>query len=438
MAPVDATASATAPELALASSPAVAAGAAPLNRFGLPHTEPAPAFPPPSAYPPPTGYTAPGNVPVPSARADHEPAEGAMLSRRAVALVAIAIGVGAVGMGVSYLIGRNQHLEPATAIRDALVLTLGVYIIVGALLVTQLVPGIKLRWTNGSPAAGVLIGASVGGVISAILLAVVSAASGHLSPDPRIVTLMSEGDVAHIAVTIAISCLMAPVIEEILFRGLLLESLRGKGLGAALSLSGIAFAVWHLNPAALKYYALMGGLLGFLYVKRGLVCSMAAHFTFNGVLTVAALAVVLSPGKTFTFADMSIHAPSGWGQHHATIPAGLASAFALEGPSESAVVVMEIPESISRSVTVSSIETALNSGAMSTYLPNYGTSLTDVREVRLPVGTAVEADVTVDGHSGNFVFVPRPTETVMVMFLSAGSEKAKADFPHMLDSLRVA
>ena len=361
-----------------------------------------------------------------------------MLSRRAVALVAVAIGVGAVGMAVSYVIGRNQHLEPATAIRDALVLTVGVYIIVGALLVTQIVPGIKLRWTNGSPATGVRIGASVGGVISATLLALVSAATGHLSPDPRVVTMMSEGDVAHIVVTIAISCLMAPFIEEILFRGLLLESLRGKGVLAAVSLSGIAFAVWHLNPAALRYYALMGALLGFLYVKRGLVCSMAAHFTFNGVLTVAALAVVLSPGKTFTFADVSIHAPSGWGQHHATIPAGPATAFALDGPSESAVVVMEFPASSLPPVTVSSIEAALNRGALSTFLPSYGTSLANVREVQLPLGTAVEADVTVEGHSGNFVFIPRQTETVMVMFLSAGSEKAKADFPRMLDSLRLA
>lgn len=358
-----------------------------------------------------------------------------MLSGRAVALVAISIGIGAVGMGVSYLLGRNQSLEPATAIRYALLLTLGVYVIVGGLLVTQLVPGIKLRWTNGSPAAGVLIGAGVGGVISAALLALVSAASGHLSPDPRIVTLMSEGDVAHIVVTVAISCLCAPLVEEILFRGLLLESLRGKGLGAALSLSGLAFAVWHLNPAALKYYAAMGILFGFLYVKRGLVCSMAAHFTFNGVLTVAALALVLSPGKTFAFSDVTIHAPSGWSHHHDAIPAGPYSAFSLEGPSESGVFIMELPDT--HSVTTTSIEDAMRDGAMSSYLPSDGTSLTNVREIKLPVGTAVEADVVVQGHSGNFVFIPRATETVAVMFISAGSEKAKADFPHMLDSLRV-
>ena len=378
----------------------------------------------------------PGYAQVPAQRHAVDRTDGSMLSRRALTLVAIAIGIGAVGMGISYVLGRNESLEPATYLRYALVLTLGVYVIVGGLLVTQLVPGIRLRWSTGSPATGVLVGAGVGGAISAVLLAIVSAASGHLAPDPRIVTLMSEGDVAHIAVTLGITCLCAPLIEEVLFRGLLLESLRGKGLGPALSVSGFAFAVWHLNPAALKYYALMGLLLGFLYVKRGLACSMAAHFTFNGVLAVAALAVVLSPGKTFTSGDVAIHAPSGWSQHHGGgIDEASFTALALDGPSQSGVMVMDIP--VSHPLSTSAIESAVRSGAMSTYLPATGTSLSNIREVQLPAGTGIEADFVIQGHSGNFVFVPRSTEMVAVMFISAGSEKAKADFPHMLDSLRV-
>ena len=291
---------------------------------------------------------------------------------------------------------------------------------------------VRLRWTNGAPATGVLIGAGVGGALSAVLLGIVSAASGHLAPDPRIVTLMSEGDVAHIAVTIAISCLAAPLIEEILFRGLLLESLRGKGLGPALSLSGLAFAVWHLNPAALKYYALMGIMLGFLYVKRGLVCSMAAHFTFNGVLTVAALAVVLSPGKTFTFQDVSMHAPSGWSQHGSSdVPTGLA----LEGPSGSGVIVLETPTPTP--VTPDVILTRLETTSWQQYLPNIDASIDNPRQVQLQTGPAVEADLTAEGHGGEIVFVPAQSKMVEVIFVSAGSEKAKTDFPHMLDSIRV-
>ena len=49
----------------------------------------------------------------------------------------------------------------------------------------------------------------------------------------------------------------------------------------AIVISGLAFSVWHLTPSALRYYALLGAALGFLYSRRGLICSMAAHFGFK-------------------------------------------------------------------------------------------------------------------------------------------------------------
>jgi len=407
----------------------VGSPAASANRFGIPVAEVTPDFPVSTAPPPHTPFVSPAPA---SYAPAHANAEGSMLSRRAVALVALSIGIGAVGMGVSYALSRNTHMEPATYLRYALMLTLAVYGLVGGLLVTQLVPGVRLRWTDGSPAAGVLLGAGVGGTISALLLAAVSSASGRLSPDPRVVTLMSEGDIGHIAITIGLTCLCAPLIEEILFRGLLLESLRGRGKWAALSLSGLAFAIWHLNPAALKYYALMGMLFGFLYMKRGLVCSMAAHFAFNGVLTVAALAVVLSPGKTYAFNDVSVHAPSGWSQHQDTYRS---QGIALEGPSGAAFLVLELPTP--STVTIDSIEGTFRSSAWQQFVPNIDAAIDNVRQVQLPVGAAVEADVTAEGHAGNLVFVPEAGKVVEVVFISAGSDKAKSDFPRMIDSLRV-
>ncbi|MBV9290921.1 MAG: CPBP family intramembrane metalloprotease, partial [Frankiales bacterium] len=163
---------------------------------------------------------------------------------RAVALTAIAIGIGAVGMGLSWKLGRDESIEPETYIRYALVITLTVYALVGALVVTQLAPGLRLRWRSGGSTAGAIaFGVVVGGGLSAALLGIVSAASGHLAPDPRIVVLMSEGDLPHIIVTVALTCVCAPLVEEVLFRGLLLESLRERNTSTALVVSGAAFAV---------------------------------------------------------------------------------------------------------------------------------------------------------------------------------------------------
>ena len=385
-----------------------AAAPAGVNRFGLPDAAP---------VPPPAPVIAP------------EPA-GPMLGGKAVALVATAIAIGAVGMGVSWLLGRDQHLEPATYIRYALMLTLGVYVVVGALVVTRLVPGVRLRWHTGRPATAILVGAGVGGALSGLLLAAVSSTAGHLSPDPRIVTLMSEGDLAHIVVTVGITCVCAPLIEEVLFRGLLLESLRPKGRRAALWLSGIAFSVWHLNPSALRYYALMGLLLGGLYLKRGLACSIAAHVAFNGVLTMAALAVVLAPARTVTVADLSFSAPSGWGQLHSE-----QGGWTLTGPSDAQVFVAEQPLAVTP--TADQLRDRMRDGLAAIPIPGVSFDSATLRETTVPAGVAVEMGVAYEGHGGTFAMLAVPGELVELVFMDGGSTKAQADFPRMLASLRI-
>jgi len=355
-----------------------------------------------------------------------------MLDRRALLLVCVAIGIGAVGMGLSWLIGRNTRMEPDTAIRYAIVITLAVYAIVGALLVTQLTPGVRLTWRVGNPWAGAGLGFAVGGGLGLLMLAVISGLAGHLSSDSRVVTIMSEGDAAHIGIAVLISCVCAPLVEEVLFRGLLLESLRTRGAAFGIWMSGIAFAVWHLNPAALRYYALMGALLGFLYVKRGLVCSMAAHAAFNGVLTVAAIVIVLSPGKTFTSAGVSVDAPSGWSQSRST-----AAGLSLHGPSGAFFGVGTVLTPVKPSLRA--VTDRLTQGTLATLsAQELQVDPNTVRTVKLPTGRGVELDLTVHGHSGHMLFIPRAGQSVEVVFLSAGSLRAEHDFTKMLESVRVA
>ncbi|MDQ1697519.1 MAG: hypothetical protein QOJ03_2872 [Frankiaceae bacterium] len=353
-----------------------------------------------------------------------------MLRGRALVLVAIAIGVGAVGMALSWALGHDESLEPEAYIRYAIVITLGVYVVVAALIVSQLAPGVRLRWGVGSPAGGILFGAAVGGGLSAALLTAVSAAAGHLSPDPRIVTMMSEGDAAHLVVSVLIACVCAPLVEEVLFRGLLLESLRSHGTRVAVLVSGVAFAVWHLNPAALRYYALMGAMLGVLYVKRGLICSISAHAAFNGVLTVAALAVVLSPAKVVTSGHVSLRAPGGWSTVH-----DADAVIAMTGPSGASLLVVDVP-----TVDAPSVDTVmrrLRSGVLDQTFPGLAVDSSSTRQVDLPAGSAVEVDVTAGGHRGTIVFLPLRGESLDIVFVGAGSMKAQADFPRILESMRV-
>jgi membrane protease YdiL (CAAX protease family) len=392
----------------------------------------APATLPPTTLPPKT-LVPPTMLPGPAAppgRRRALPDDGRMLSTRAAVLVAAAIGVGVLVQGLMRWLSHDPHREPETLLRYGIVLTVGLYAVVGALIVTQLVPGIRLRWHDGNPAGGVLFGATVGLGLGGTMLGIVSGAAGHLSSDPRIVMIMSEGDTAHILVAIAITCLCAPLVEEVLFRGILLEAFRRHHVVAAVAVSGFAFAVWHLNPSALRYYAVMGFVLGVLYLRRGLFCSMAAHFTFNGVLTAAAMAIVLSPGGMVHEGPVSVQLPGGWSP-----AASNADEVAIDGPSGAGLLLIDYPTPVAPAID--EVTQRIELGRLTDAVPGLTIDITSLRDVRLPAGPAVEVDITAEGHPGTIVFLPRDGQSVELVFLSGGSVKAQADFPHILDSVSV-
>lgn len=79
-------------------------------------------------------------------------------------------------------------------------------------------------------------------------------------------------------------CLLPAVLEEFIYRGVLMQSLRRFGDGFALVISAIIFSLMHLNfvqaPAAL----LMGLAIGYFVLRTGsLVTGIVIHF-FNNLL----------------------------------------------------------------------------------------------------------------------------------------------------------
>ena len=77
----------------------------------------------------------------------------------------------------------------------------------------------------------------------------------------------------------------APVLEELLFRGVLFGGLtKIMPIWPAIFLSGLVFAVIHINAATLIPLWFLGVAFAWLYVRTGtLLAPMAVHFTFNAV-----------------------------------------------------------------------------------------------------------------------------------------------------------
>lgn len=98
--------------------------------------------------------------------------------------------------------------------------------------------------------------------------------------------------------------ILAPLIEELLFRGLLQNYLKSKiGVKAAILLSGFTFALFHISPSqglgnisiGISLFVL-GIYLGFLYERqRSLLAPLGLHMTFN---TISALRILLLPETT--------------------------------------------------------------------------------------------------------------------------------------------
>jgi hypothetical protein len=132
---------------------------------------------------------------------------------------------------------------------------------------------------------------------------------------------------------------------------------------------------------------------------------------------------------------LSFTAPGGWSTVvPATVPTDRTPPLDLRGPSGAEVAVVPLP--VGSSATADQIEARLQigAGALATLL---GGPVTNVREITLPVGTAVEADIDIRGRHGDAVLLPEDGGGLEVIFLSAGSVKATEDFAHMLDSMRL-
>ncbi len=81
----------------------------------------------------------------------------------------------------------------------------------------------------------------------------------------------------------AVAVIEAPLMEELLFRGIIFRGLaRSLPAGVAMALSGLVFAIVHVNAAALVPLWFLGIAFAWLYRKSGTILApMTAHWLFN-------------------------------------------------------------------------------------------------------------------------------------------------------------
>ena len=94
-----------------------------------------------------------------------------------------------------------------------------------------------------------------------------------------------------VVLLVFIIAVLAPVCEEIFFRGVIFGSARAAGfskVGAALS--SVLFAIVHVSPVLAPFYATFAVVMCWLYTRTGTLAGpIAAHMTLNGVACVALL-----------------------------------------------------------------------------------------------------------------------------------------------------
>ena len=96
--------------------------------------------------------------------------------------------------------------------------------------------------------------------------------------------------------------LMAPFVEELVFRGAILRSLMkwNDNQWVCISISAALFALIHMNPAQIPHAFFIGWLLGWMYYRTGSILpGVVYHWVNNSVAyAIGHIAYVLDPSNT--------------------------------------------------------------------------------------------------------------------------------------------
>lgn len=132
-------------------------------------------------------------------------------------------------------------------------------------------------------------------LVGTVITAIISALKGSTVANPLLNTVMDT----NMAVILIYMVICAPIVEELVFRKLIVDHTVRFGQGVAIVVSGVVFGLFHGNLNQFVYAALMGMLLAFLYVKTGNIkVSIGVHMVINffgGVVSTLMLKAINYP-----------------------------------------------------------------------------------------------------------------------------------------------
>ena len=207
----------------------------------------------------------------------------------------------AIAAGILFAVGDDPSDRARTL--AGLIVTLALDVVALVVIPVRLLGG----WSRAKALLGVrrptakALGWSVAGVAIAYiaLLAYVGLVDllgiDELEPISTIDDDTIYNHVELVVLTGILAVFVAPVAEEVFFRGFLIRGFaRRFTILAAMPLSAVLFAAVHLDVGSLIPFALIGLVFGWLFVRSGsLAAPMLAHFIFN---LVAFSATVLDRG----------------------------------------------------------------------------------------------------------------------------------------------
>lgn len=101
---------------------------------------------------------------------------------------------------------------------------------------------------------------------------------------------MLTSDLPSALVLFVQAVIFAPILEELWFRGVVLESLRPYGNGFAIFVTAILFGITHANLAQFFYATIIGLFLAYVAIHTGsIIVPMILHAMMNGITAISVL-----------------------------------------------------------------------------------------------------------------------------------------------------
>ncbi|MEI7832379.1 MAG: CPBP family glutamic-type intramembrane protease [bacterium] len=124
--------------------------------------------------------------------------------------------------------------------------------------------------------------------------------NGQVSTHPLLTGLRSSSDIRYQLFLTAVAAVMAPLVEETFFRGILFRAWDARfGLWPAAVITGIFFASVHVSLSAMLPITVLGiGMALVTHYSRGIWASAITHALFNAYTTFATIAVMWSMSGT--------------------------------------------------------------------------------------------------------------------------------------------